>query len=51
MEEKLFEKCLEETIKIVANESLNEEYRYNAVEEFCSIFKNYDSSKFDKYFE
>ena len=48
---KEFELNLKRTMEIVSNKALKEEYRMEAVESFCQTYVNFDSSKFDKYFE
>lgn len=47
---KEFEQSLKRVIEIISNTNLNEEYRMQVAEDFCQVYVNFDSSKFDKYF-
>ena len=45
-----FDKDLEKTIELIKDKNIKEEARIELVEDFCSVYINFDSSKFDKYF-
>ena len=45
-----FGKDLEKTIELIKDKNVTEEARMDLVEDFCSVYVNFDSSKFDKYF-
>jgi hypothetical protein len=46
-----FELSLKRVKEILSNKALKEEYRMEVAESFCQTYVNFDSSKFDKYFE
>ena len=45
-----FDKDLEKTIELVKDKHITEDARIDLLEDFCSVYINFDSSKFDKYF-
>ena len=45
-----FYKFLLKTIELVKDKNITEDARIDLVEDFCSVYINFDSSKFDKYF-
>ena len=45
-----FNKDLEKTIELIKDKNVREEAKWEIVDDFCSIYIYFDSSKFDKYF-
>lgn len=45
-----FEKDLNKTIELISDKNVREEAKYDLVDDFCSVYVNFDSSRFDKYF-
>ena len=46
-----FYRSLNKVIEVVGDLSIIESYKFEVVENFCQIYQNFDSSRFDKYFD